>query len=149
VYGGEDDETANDVIASDNGYLLVGSTDSFGLNYKDVYVVKIDKNGKVIWERSYGAKYDDEGFAVTKSPDGGYVIVGKTETRRNGTDLYLFKIDAKGNLKWSKNYGDKGDDAGYDIITAEDGYLIVGEKETVSSRYNDVWVLKVDFDGKF
>jgi hypothetical protein len=149
AYGGDDDEAANDLIATDDGYLLVGSTDSFDLNYKDVYVVKIDKNGKVIWEKSYGAKYDDEGFAITKSPDGGYVIVGKAETRRNGTDLYLFKIDAKGNQKWSRTYGDEGDDAGYDIITADDGYLIVGEKESVSSRYNDVWVLKVDFDGKF
>ena len=149
AYGGDDDEAANDVIATDDGYLLVGSTDSFGLNYKDVYVVKIDKKGKVQWEKSYGAKYDDEGFSVTKSPDGGYVIAGKTETRRNGADLYLFKIDDKGNQKWSRTYGDKGDDAGYDIVTAEDGYLIVGEKESVSSRYNDVWVLKVGFDGKF
>jgi hypothetical protein len=149
AYGGKDDEAANDLIVTDDGYLLVGSTDSFGLNYKDVYVVKIDKNGKVIWEKSYGAKYDDEGFAITKSPDGGYVIVGKAETRRNGTDLYLFKIDTDGNQKWSRTYGDKGDDAGYDIITVDDGYLIVGEKESVSSRYNDVWVLKVDFDGKF
>ncbi len=148
TFGGDDDEEARDVIATKDGYLLVGSTDSFGLNYKDVYVVKTDKNGKKVWEHSYGGKYDDEGYAVTQSPDGGYVVAGKRKTRRNGDDLYLFKIDENGKIKWQRTYGGEGDDSAYGIVSADDGYLIVGEKESVRSRYNDVWVLKVDLKGK-
>jgi len=148
TFGGKDDEIAEDIIAIDDGFLLVGSTDSFGLNYKNVYVIRTDKKGKKIWERSYGGKYDDEGYAVTKAPDGGYVIVGKTQTRRNGTDLYLFKINENGKIKWQRTYGGEEDDAGYDIVASDDGYLIVGSKQPDLTRYNDVWVLKVDLKGK-
>jgi hypothetical protein len=148
TFGGDNDETAEDVIATEDGYLLVGYTESFGLNYKDIYVVKTDKNGKEIWARTYGGRYDDEAYAVTQSPDGGYVIVGKTETRRNGTDLYLFKISANGKLEWERTYGGDDADSGYDIVSTDDGYLIVGEKRSDISRYSDVWVLKVSPKGR-
>ncbi len=150
AYGGKNDDVAHDVIAIKDGYLAVGTTDSFGLNRNDVYVIKTDKNGKKLWQKTYGGNRDDEGYAVTQSPDGGYVIVGRTESfsRRNGFDLYLFKIDSKGKLIWERTYGEESDDVGYDITATEDGYLIVGDKKTQISRDSDVWILKVDLDGK-
>jgi len=150
AYGGKDDDTAHDVIELKDGYLFVGTTDSFDLNRDDVYVVKTDKNGKILWQNTYGGNRDDEGYAVTQSPDGGYVIVGRSESfsRRNGFELYLFKIDNNGKLIWERTYGDESDDAGYDIIATEDGYLIVGEKKTKISRDSNVWILKVDLKGK-
>lgn len=147
AYGGKDDEVAHDIIATKDGYVIVGSTDSFGLNYKDVFVVKINKRGKVIWRHSYGGRYDDVGYAITKAPDGGYVIVGKSEVRSKGDELYLLKINSKGHTVWSRTYGGENDDVGYDIVTADDGYLIVGERQTSRSRDSNVWVLKVDFNG--
>lgn len=147
AYGGEDDEVANDIIATKDGYIIVGSTNSFGLNYKDVFVVKVDKKGKVIWRHSYGGKYDDEAFAITQSPDGGYVIVGKSEVRRKGSELYILKINSNGKGQWTRTYGGDNDDAGYDIVTTDTGYLIVGEKKTPLRRDSNVWILKVDFKG--
>ena len=149
-YGGKDDDAANAVIETGDGYLFVGSTDSFGLSRDDVYVVKTDKNGKVQWQQTYGGNRDDEAYAVTQSPDGGYVIVGRSESfsRRKGYDLYLFKIDANGQLEWERTYGGESDDVGNDIITVEDGYLIVGERKTRLSRDGNVWILKVDPKGK-
>jgi len=150
AYGGKDDDTAHDLIAVKDGYLFVGTTESFGLNRDDVYVVKTDKKGKILWQNTYGGNRDDEGYAVTQSPDGGYVIAGRSESfsRRNGFDLYLFKIDTDGKLIWERTYGDESDDAGHDIVTTEDGYLIVGEKKTKISRNSNVWILKVDLEGK-
>ncbi len=151
AFGGGDDDTANDVIQmNDGGYLLVGSTNSFGLTRDDVLIVKTDKDGKRLWQRNYGGNYADEAYAIARSPDGGFVIAGRTESfnRRNGFDLYLFKIDAHGKLIWQRTHGGKSDDAGYDIITTRDGYLIVGEKKSDLSRDSNVWVLKVDFNGK-
>jgi len=150
AYGGKDDDTANDLIALKDGYLIVGSTDSFELSRDDVYVAKVDKKGKLLWENTYGGNRDDEGFAVVQSPDGGFVIAGKTESfsRRNGFDLYLLKIDAKGKLKWERTYGGESDDAGYDIIATEDGYLIVGDKKSRLSRDSNVWILKVNSKGR-
>jgi len=150
-FGGGDDDTANDVIqTNDGGYILVGSTNSFGLTRDDAFIVKTDKNGKRLWQHSYGGNYADEAFAIARSPDGGFVIAGRTESfnRRNGFDLYLFKIDAHGKLLWQRTQGGKSDDAGYDIITVRDGYLIVGAKKSDIGRDSNVWVLKVDFDGK-
>ncbi|MEA3418216.1 MAG: hypothetical protein U9Q90_02365 [Campylobacterota bacterium] len=150
AYGGKDDDTAHDVISTKDGYLVVGTTDSFDLSNNDVYVIKTDKKGKMLWQNTYGGDRDDEGFSVTQSPDGGYVITGRSESfsRRNGFDLYLFKINANGKLKWERTYGGESDDTGYDIIAAEDGYLIVGDKKTDISRDSDVWILKVDLKGK-
>ena len=148
TFGGEDDETAEAVLQTENGYLVVGSTDSFGLNYKDIYVVKTDKDGKKLWERTYGGRYDDEAFAVTRAPDGGYVIAGRTKTRRNGYDLYLLKINEEGKTVWEQTYGKDEDDTARDIVATDDGYLIVGEIQTDLTRYSDVWVLKVDLKGR-
>jgi len=150
AYGGNDDDDVQDVIAIKDGYLLVGSTDSFGLTRNDIFIVKIDKKGKLLWQKTYGGDRDDEGYAITQSPDGGFVIAGRSESfsRRNGFDLYLFKIDANGQLKWEQTYGDESDDAGYDIITTDDGYLVVGEQKTRISRDSDAWILKVDFNGE-
>ncbi|WP_296824709.1 hypothetical protein [Sulfurovum sp.] len=150
AFGGEDDDGARAVAATQDGYLLVGNTDSFGRNYMNVYVVKTDKKGNLLWEKSYGGSREDEAFAVTASADGGFVIVGRSEsfTRRNGFDLYLFKIDSKGKLLWERTYGGEADDVGYDILALDDGYLIVGDKKTDRRRDSDVWVLKVDLNGR-
>jgi len=150
AYGGKDDDCAADVMATEDGYLMVGTTENFDNNYKDVYVVKTDKKGNKLWQRTYGGSRDDQAFAVTQAPDGNYVMVGKSEsfTRRNGSDLYLIKIDKKGKLLWERTYGGESDDAGYDVLTTEDGYLIVGDKKTDRRRDSDVWVLKVNFNGK-
>jgi hypothetical protein len=150
AYGGKDDDRASDIIATDDGYLMVGTTESFDNNYKDVYVVKTDKKGKMLWQHTYGGSRDDEAFAVTKAPDNAYVLVGRSKSfsRRNGFDLYLMKIDEKGKILWERTYGGESDDAGYDIVTTEDGYLIVGDKKTNRRRDSDAWVLKVNFKGK-
>ncbi|BAF71544.1 hypothetical protein [Sulfurovum sp. NBC37-1] len=150
AFGGKDDDSARAVLATKDGYLLVGNTDSFGRNYMNAYVVKTDKKGKLLWEKSYGGSHEDEAFAVAPSADGGFVVVGRSEsfTRRNGFDLYLFKIDSNGKLLWERTYGGEADDVGYDIVALEDGYLIVGDKKTDRRRDSDVWVLKVDLKGR-
>lgn len=150
IFGGEDDDIAHDVIATKDGYLIVGSTDSFDLHYKDVYIVKIDKEGKILWQKTYGGEQDEEGYAITAGVDGGYVITGYTDSfgRKNRGQLYLFKIDEEGNKLWSRAYGGESDDTGYDVIAAEDGYLVVGDRQSDRSRDSNVWVLKVDAKGK-
>ncbi len=149
-FGGDDDDIAHAVVETGDGYLLAGSTDSFGRNYKSVYVVRTDKDGKKIWSNIYGGTREDEAFGVTRSTDGGFVIVGRTEsfTRRNGFDLYLLKIDGKGKVLWERTYGGESDDAGYDVLALSDGYLVVGEKKTDRRRDSDVWILKVDLNGR-
>ena len=151
VYGGEDDDVANDVIATDDGYVMVGTTDSFDLTDDDVYVVKVDKHGKRLWHHIYGGSRDDEGHAIIEDDDG-YVIVGGTaSTGKHGyaKDVYLFKISKKdGKLLWQRTFGGEDEDIGYDIAKTDDGYIIVGDTQTPRYRYYDVLVIKTDKDGK-
>ena len=151
VYGGEDDDVANDIIATDDGYVMVGTTDSFDLTDDDVYVVKVDKQGKRLWHRTYGGSRDEVGNAIIEDDDG-YVIVGGTaSTGKRGydKDVYLFKISKKnGKLLWQRTYGKEDEDIGYDIAKTKDGYIIVGDTQTPRHRYYDVYVIKTDKDGK-
>ncbi len=149
AFGGTDDDVAHDIIETDDGYIMVGTTDSFRRRYNDVYVVKMNKNGNRIWHKAYGGNKDEEGFAIV-ADEGGYVIAGKAESYSGGlrSDLYLFKIDANGKLLWERIYGGEEDDAGYDLAVTNDGYIVVGETADNRTRKTDLFIVKTDKNGK-
>lgn len=146
-YGWGYDEKANAVTAAKNGYIFVGLTESNRDKREEAYVVKIDKSGKVVWQNTYGGRYDEEAFDIVADDDG-YVIVGKTETDTHGReDVYMFKIDEKGKVLWQKNYGGRNSDIAYSIVKTDDGYLVAGETESYGNGRKDVYLLKTDKSG--
>lgn len=146
-YGWGYDEKANAVTEAKNGYIFVGLTESNRDKREEAYVVKIDKSGKMIWQNTYGGRYDEEAFDIV-AEDGGYVIVGKTETDTHGRDdVYMFKIDEKGKMLWQKNYGGRDSDVAYSVAKTEDGYLVAGETESYGNGRKDVYLLKTDKNG--
>ena len=152
AFGGTDEERGNAVVETSDGYVAVGSTESFGLNYKDIYVVKTDKKGRFLWQRRYGGSRDDEAFGAIALKDGSVVITGRSESfsRRKGFELYLAKIDRDGRLLWERTYGGEDDDAGYSLVQADDGGLVVvGERQHAVSRDSDLWILKTDKNGRY
>ncbi len=152
AFGGTDEERANAVVETPDGYVAVGSTESFGLNYKDIYAVKTDKTGKYLWQRRFGGSRDDEAFGAIALKDGSVVITGRSESfsRRKGFDLYLAKIDKDGDLVWERTYGGEDDDAGYDLVQADDGgFVVVGARQNAVSRDSDFWILKTDENGRY
>ena len=149
AYGGEFDEVAHQVIVtSDGGYLLVGTTNSDHDKLKDLYVVKLDAEGKWQWRRHYGGSSDEEGFGVVED-ESGYVIVGYTKSTRDlSSDLYLLKLDYKGVVKWMRTYGGSGNDVGRAIIKTEEGFMMTGYSDGPSDRGVDLYLLKVDKEGR-
>jgi len=146
-YGWGYDEKANAVTRAKNGYIFVGLTESNRDKREEAYVVKIDKTGKVLWQNTYGGRYNEEAFDIVADDDG-YVIVGKTDTDSHGRDdLYMFKIDEKGKLLWQRNYGGRADDVAYSVVKTDDGYLVAGETESYGSGRKDVYLLKTDKNG--
>jgi TolB-like protein len=101
TYGGSHDDLARSIDQTqDGGYVIFGDSYSFNPNgFSDVYLVRIDSNGNLLWSNTYGGASDDYGWSGCETNDGGYIIIGWT----NGlgisgvSDAYIIKTDVNGN----------------------------------------------------
>jgi hypothetical protein len=147
-YGGVNGEEWGCEIkpTTDSNYVLVGFTGSYGAGAWDVWLIKINADGDTLWTRTYGGPSYEEGAAVVQADEGGYVIVGCTESYGAGQDdLWIVKADSSGDTLWTKAYGGVGNDWGSDIVKANDGgYIIVGTTESFGTGSEDIWLLKID-----
>jgi len=125
----------------------VGTSDSDYKNQKNVYVVKLNADGNREWQSLYGSRENDEGFGIAASDDG-YVIAGYTKGTRNyDSDIYLLKIDKRGNVVWEKKYGSSKDDRANAIIKVKGGFAITGYSTSIETYSKDVYLLRVDEKG--
>ena len=145
TFGGSEDDYGNSIqITSDGGYIIVGYTYSFGAGESDVYLIKTDSKGNLLWNKTYGGPKCDEARFVQETSDGGYILVGYRDE-----DIYLIKTDSEGNLLWNRTYG--GPDSYHSgrcvQITSDGGYIIVGSTKSISSGNVDVYLIKTDSEG--
>jgi outer membrane protein assembly factor BamB len=101
------------------------------------------------WSKTFGGTGHDVGYSVQQTRDGGYIIVGYTASYgAGGYDVYLIKVDANGNMQWSRTFGGSGDDEGYSVQqTSDGGYIIVGSTTSYGAGGSDVYLIKVDANG--
>jgi len=133
---------------SDGGYIIVGRTDSYGAGGGDVYFIKTDPYGDILWTRTYGGSSTDGGYWVQQTSDGGYVFVGYTYSFDAGCcDIYLIKIDNDGNVTW-RWIGRGGEcDYGHCVRqTSDKGYVIVGERSMFPADF-DIYLIKINPGG--
>lgn len=149
-YGGEDDDILYDILKTDGGYLMVGSSESFRDDYGfDAYAVKVDETGKVLWQKIYGWGYDESAYAVAQAKDGGFMLVGITKSNRDKRDeVYVVRIDKNGKMLWQSTYGGRYDEIGFDIVADGDGYVITGMTESNTNGREDLYLFKIDDHGK-
>jgi hypothetical protein len=129
TYGGTSNDYGYSVQqTSDGGYIIAGHTSSFGAGGEDAYLVKTNAQGDTLWTRTYGGPYDDDGYSVQQTTDGGFIVAGYTRSFGAGTgDVYLIKTDSKGDTLWTRTYGGAFTDWGNSVQqTADGGYVIVG-----------------------
>lgn len=159
---------------ADDGYFLTGFMDFDGRaaqnpnNHKstrhgvgEFWAVKTDQNGNEKWSHYYGGTDNDRAYDVVQTPDGGFMMVGNSEsddfdiTNPLGSyDYWVVKIDSSGNLLWQKNYGGSGIEIAYSITRTIDGnYLVLGDtrstdQQVTNPRGNaDAWLIKINENG--
>lgn len=163
-FGGSGIERAQDIAnTADGGFVITGNTFSNDVDISknngesDIWLVKIDAAGELVWEKTFGGSQFDAAQSVSLSKDGGFIIVGNSKsidkdvTNNVGeNDIWLIKTDANGNMTWQKTFGGVGLDYGFDALETELGSIVlVGETASrdflnVQNKGNsDVVVMKV------
>jgi len=148
TYGGIDWDYAFSVQqTSDGGYIVAGTTWSFGAGDWDILLIKTDANGNVEWAKTYGGTGADWAYSVQQTSDGGYIVAGYTTSFGAGGDILLIKTDANGNVEWAKTYGGtSGDYASSVQQTSGGGYIVAGYTWSFGAG-GDILLIKTDADG--
>ena len=150
TYGGTSPDYGYSMVqTADGGYVLAGSTYSFGPGNGDVWLVKTDASGNHQWNQTYGGTSIDGGTSMVQTADGGYVIAGITYSFGAGnSDFWLIKTDASGNHQWNQTYGGTNSDSGRSVVqTGDGGYAIAGYTNSLGAGANDMWLVKTDAIG--
>ncbi len=162
------------IQTSDGGFFLTGFMDFDGRTAQneinksqnrhgvgEYWAVKTDPAGNEEWNQYYGGTNNDRAYDVVQTNDGGFLMVGNTEsddfdiTNPLGSyDYWVVKIDALGNLQWQKNYGGSGIEIAYSITKTTDGnYLVLGDTRSTDQQVTnpkgnaDAWLIKINENG--
>ncbi len=148
TFGGDSIEVGYSVHqTTDGGFIVAGYTRSFGAGGMDYYLVKTDAAGNAEWTKTYGGTGDDIAKSVRQTSDGGYIIVGQSETGINLEDTYLVKTDSAGDTLWTRRLSvDNRNYAECVRQTYDGGYVVAGWCEPLAFP-RDVFLIKVDSSG--
>ncbi len=163
-FGGTKNEEAYSVaVTPDGGYIVAGYTESndgdVRCNHgnKDIWIIKIDRRGKIIWQKCLGGSSDDYAHSVAPAPDGGYIVAGYTYSNdgdvlgnHGGADFWVVRLDENGGIIWQKCLGGSAKDIAYSLsVTPDGGYIVAGytfsNDGDVSGNHgkSDIWIVKL------
>ena len=134
---------------SDGGYILVGNSTQTD-PWLDIRLTKVDSNGNEQWTKFFGRSYDDTGFDVKQTSDGGYIIVGRTGVWSSNSQIWVIKTDSNGNTVWDSTLGGPGNqidgwDDGYYVEELADGSFVIGGTAHFSGHTDlDAALIKLD-----
>lgn len=144
TYGGAQLDEAVDIVESSNGgYVILGTTESFGAGNADILAIYIDEQGDELWTKAYGGSFDDQAYSIATTSDGGYVITG-SGTNIN-SNAWIMKIDASGVVQWEKTYTGIELSTGSNLIeTSDNGFMLIGKDGS-----NEMKLLKLNSTGDY
>jgi len=172
-YGGQGDDILGSFTETrEGGFLLAGNSRSGARGDKsqssrggaDFWVVNTDKDGTILWEKTFGGKYEEVAYSVARSSSG-YYISGtsdsdksgdKSQARQGRNDYWVVKTDLNGNKIWDRTFGGNADDELRASTGLADGGLVLGgysysevsgSKTHGSQGASDYWLVRVDREG--
>jgi hypothetical protein len=147
IIGGADVNKFFSAITVQDGFVLFGLTYSNANGESNAWVVKIDPNANVFWNKTFGDATDTAATSGALAPDGNYVVAGYANSQGdNNYDFLLMQIAPNGNMVWNKTYGQTGTQEASAMTKATDGYAIVGNTQSPDGIMH-AWVVKVDWNG--
>jgi hypothetical protein len=137
------------VQTNDGGYTIAGRTRSFAVGQEDMWLIRIDSAGNLLWSKVYGGTNYDGSGSMVPTMDGGYALAGWTQSYGAGSaDMWLVKTNSTGDMQWSHTYGGTGDEDAYNLIqTADLGYALVGQTTSFGAGAQDLYFVKTDSSG--
>jgi len=151
TFGGNAYDGASSIQqTTDDGYIVAGWTKSFGSGGYDVYILKLNSKGEAEWQKTFGGKGDDEANSIQQTTDGGYIVAGWTKSFGSGLeDIYILKLNSKGEVEWQKTFGGWNDDAANSIQqTTDGGYIVAGVTGSFGFGEQDAYILKLNLKGE-
>jgi len=157
-YGGEGFDVGNSIVQTGDGYiLLAGNYTLPGRNDYDAYLAKINLDGDIIWEKTFGTTGNDWGNSVIETSDGHYLVSGTTNTEgasvigdTDSRQFYLTKLNTNGEILWEKNYGNLNGDHEFGLSICElmnGEYVIAGFGDRLFNDLYNVNFVKTSVDG--
>jgi len=183
IGGAGQEQLSAAVPTSDGGFLLAGSSSSAkspetkgardpfgkwdgGYGNLDLWIVKLDSEGNIQWQRTIGGKYADQARSAIQTSDGGFLVGAYSNSPESGNktekcygigDYFAVKLSPDGSTEWQKAYGGEGDDQLQAVLQASDGNYVLagssnsgtgGNKSASARNGTDFWILKVDPRGE-
>jgi hypothetical protein len=127
TYGGVGDDQGVEMYeTADGGFVITGKTFSQTLGESDILLLRTDALGNLLWAKSFGGQWWDEGAGITRLMDGNYLISGSTISFGQGDfDILVLKTDTSGNILWGKTYGGPKTDASYTARENADSSIVI------------------------
>ncbi|MDQ3050584.1 MAG: T9SS type A sorting domain-containing protein [Bacteroidota bacterium] len=139
------------IETSDHGFLFTGAYVDLGWVNSEVFILKTDSIGNILWTNTFGGSAYDDAFSTVETPDKGFLTLGLTRSFGFGNswnrDDLLVKWDSLGNYQWHKTYGTPAEDIGVGITKCMDGNYLLGSGKYVNSNFSQGKIIKIDVDG--
>ncbi len=148
TYGGAGIEQGYDVDqTADGGYIISGSTESFGAGLRDLYLVKISSTGSLEWTKTYGGtQWEGTAFARQTS-DGGYIVAGIVELSGFNPNVYLVKTASDGSPQWTKSFSGSSTERVASVRKTNDGGYVIAGMTYSFGTFADMYLIKTSSDG--
>ena len=150
AYGGEQSDEGYAVVETfDGGFVAAGYTESFHALTSDVYVLKTNSNGDVLWSRRFDSSADDLAFSIQQTSDSGFILTGRTTSLSvSDNDIFLIRLNSSGDTLWTKLFVRMThNDAGYSVIESYDGGFVITGYVQYGFSNTDLVLIKTDNTG--
>jgi len=151
IFGGPETEQLYAVVPfADGGVAVAGHKWSYGRGKSDVWIVRLDDGGHILWEKTLGGPENDRARTMAMTRDGGLVVAGFTRSKGAGDgDAWIIRLSPAGDILWDRTYGRHRNDGAFNITALPDGgFAVGGYSQALASQDFEAWLLLLDDEGR-